>query len=150
MRGYYGRPEETAQFMDADGWCRSGDVAYYDEEGKVYFVERLKEMIRCMDNQVVPGEIEDLLMKHHDGIREVAVVGLPHQEYGEVAAAFVVLKNSHNERKKEIEEELKSIVAGSCAVHKHLYGGVHFVDSLPKTETGKVQKKALLPQHRNG
>uniref|UniRef100_A0A4D5RSU4 Putative acyl-coa synthetase n=1 Tax=Ixodes scapularis TaxID=6945 RepID=A0A4D5RSU4_IXOSC len=46
MRGYYGRPEETAQFMDADGWCRSGDVAYYDEEGKVYFVERLKEMIR--------------------------------------------------------------------------------------------------------
>ncbi|CAN7942598.1 unnamed protein product, partial [Ixodes hexagonus] len=126
-----------------------GDVAYYDEEGKVYFVERLKEMIRCMDNQVVPTEIEELLLKHHEGISEVAVAGLPHDEYGEVAAAFVVLKNSHQERRKEIEEELKNIVAASCAKHKHLYGGVHFVDSLPKTETGKVKRKVLLPPQRN-
>ncbi|EEC03082.1 AMP dependent CoA ligase, putative, partial [Ixodes scapularis] len=94
-RGYYKRPRETAQFRDSEGWCRSGDFAYYDTDGRVHFVERIKEMIKCMDQQVVPTELEVLLAKH-GGIAEVAVLGVPHLVYGEALAAIVVPK-------KEIE-----------------------------------------------
>ncbi|CAN7938032.1 unnamed protein product, partial [Ixodes hexagonus] len=146
IRGYYKKPKATAQFRDKDGWCHSGDLAYYDDQGQIYFVERVKEMIKCKDNQVVPAELEELLLARHDGIAEVSVVGLPDAELGEVPAAFVVLKETHKDSGKVTEKDIKDIVAGSCAEHKQLRGGVFFVDSLPKTETGKVQRKTLVEQ----
>ncbi|KAL1469037.1 hypothetical protein MTO96_025115, partial [Rhipicephalus appendiculatus] len=91
MRGYYKRPKETAEFFEGNGWCRSGDIGYYDEEGRFHFVQRLKEMIKCMDNQVVPAELEQLLLQEHaEDIAEVTVVGLPHPLYGEAPAAAIV------------------------------------------------------------
>ncbi|XP_040073421.2 4-coumarate--CoA ligase 1 [Ixodes scapularis] len=143
-RGYYKRPLATAQFRDRDGWCRSGDLAYYDTDGRIYFVERIKEMIKCLDNQVVPAELEQLLLANHDGIAEVAVVGLPHSVYGEAPAAVVVPKKDIVNGGQAMEKEIKGIIAGTCARHKHLYGGVFFMESLPKTETGKVRKKELV------
>ncbi|CAN7938030.1 unnamed protein product, partial [Ixodes hexagonus] len=143
-RGYYKKPEATAQFRDKDGWCRSGDLAYYDDQGQIYFVERVKEMIKCKDNQVAPAELEELLLARQDGIAEVSVVGLPHAELGQVPAAFVVLKETHKDPGKVTEKDIKDIIAGSCGEHKQLRGGVFFVDSLPKTETGKVQRKTLV------
>ncbi|KAM7308044.1 luciferin 4-monooxygenase [Ixodes scapularis] len=142
-RGYYKRPRETAQFRDSEGWCRSGDFAYYDTDGRVHFVERIKEMIKCMDQQVVPTELEVLLAKH-GGIAEVAVLGVPHPVYGEAPAAIVVPKKEIENVGGAMEREIKDIIAGTCAEHKHLYGGVFFVEALPKTENGKVQRKALF------
>ncbi|XP_037570211.1 uncharacterized protein LOC119450780 [Dermacentor silvarum] len=145
VRGYYKRPKESAELFDEEGWCKSGDAGYYDEDGRLYFCERLKQMIKCMDNQVVPAELEDLLLREHGKeIAEVSVVGLPHSEYGETPAAAIVLTE---EGKKQdfstLANRIRTTVATNLAVHKHLYGGVYFVDSLPKTETAKVNRPAL-------
>lgn len=148
MRGYYKRPKETAEFFEGDGWCRTGDAGYYDENGRFHFVQRLKEMIKCMDNQVVPAELEELLLQEHSGdISEVAVVGLEHHELGQAPAAAVVLKKTPGrDALAGIADKMKATIAGNLARHKWLYGGVFFLDSLPKTETGKVNRTALLQQ----
>ncbi|KAG0421910.1 hypothetical protein HPB47_002232, partial [Ixodes persulcatus] len=113
MRGYYKKPEATAAFKDRDGWCHSGDLAYYDEDGRFYFVERIKEMIKCMDNQVVPAELEGLLMASHEGIDDVAVIGLPHPVYGEAPAAVVVLNEQSKVEGHVTAEDIRNIIAGS-------------------------------------
>ncbi|XP_070390900.1 luciferin 4-monooxygenase-like isoform X1 [Dermacentor albipictus] len=146
VRGYYKRPKESAELFDEEGWCKSGDAGYYDEDGHLYFCERLKQMIKCMDNQVVPSELEELLLREHaNEIAEVSVVGLPHSEYGEApAAAIVVTEEVKKEHLTTLANRIRETVATSLAVHKHLYGGVYFVDSLPKTETAKVNRPALV------
>ncbi|CAN7988831.1 unnamed protein product [Ixodes hexagonus] len=143
-RGYYKRPLETTEFRDSEGWCRSGDLAYYDADGRIHFLERIGEMTKCLDNQVVPAELEEQLLVNHDGIAEVAVVGLPHPVYGEAPTAFVVPKKGLGSVGPAMETEIKDIIAGTCAVHKQLYGGVFFVEALPRTETGKVRRKVLV------
>lgn len=146
MRGYYNKPKETAEFFEGDGWCRSGDAGYYDIDGRFYFVQRLKEMIKCMDNQVVPAELEQLLLeKHCDLISDVAVVGLPHPQYGEAPAAAIVLKDGRRDKEHfhHLAEKIKATITENLAVHKHLYGGVFFLDSLPKNETGKINRSVL-------
>nr|XP_054927551.1 luciferin 4-monooxygenase-like [Dermacentor andersoni] len=145
VRGYYKRPKETAELFDEEGWCLSGDAGYYDDDGRLYIFDRLKQMIKCMDKQVVPVELEDLLLRHHaDEIAEVCVVGVPHSDYGEAPAAAVVLtENGCMQELPTLAERIKDTVASNLAVYKHLYGGVYFVDSFPKTETGKVNRTAL-------
>ncbi|XP_075742669.1 uncharacterized protein LOC119169863 [Rhipicephalus microplus] len=145
MRGYYKRPKETTEFFEGDGWCKSGDAGYYDEDGRFYFVQRIKEMIKCMDNQVVPAELEGLLLRtHSDDIMEVTVLGLEHAEYGEVPAAAIVAKKLGDKHGLSLlAEGIKKTIAENLAMHKHLYGGVFFFESLPKTETGKVSRSAL-------
>uniref|UniRef100_A0A1E1XDT5 Putative acyl-coa synthetase n=1 Tax=Amblyomma aureolatum TaxID=187763 RepID=A0A1E1XDT5_9ACAR len=143
MKGYHRRPEATADVLGGDGWLRTGDLGYYDREGHLYMVERLKQLIKCMDNQLAPSELEEILLTH-DAVAEVAVVGVPSSKYGEAPAAFVVLNASYAEPHSVIEEELKKLVAGQTAVYKYLYGGVIFLDSLPKAENGKILKKELL------
>ncbi|KAL1483183.1 hypothetical protein MTO96_033373 [Rhipicephalus appendiculatus] len=145
VRGYYNRPRESAELFDEEGWCKSGDAGYYDEDGRLYFCERLKQMIKCMDNQVVPSELEELLLRVHPAqIAEVCVVGLSHSEHGEAPAAAVVLtEEGKNQDLSTLVSDIKATVATNLAVHKHLYGGVYIVDSLPKTETAKVNRPAL-------
>ncbi|KAL1475215.1 hypothetical protein MTO96_037460, partial [Rhipicephalus appendiculatus] len=84
------------------------DAGYYDSDGKLYIVERVKDMIKCLDQQVVPAEIEALLSRH-PLVVDVAVVGVEHPDFGEAPTAFVVTESSAQGR---IEEELKRIVAG--------------------------------------
>ncbi|KAK8784998.1 hypothetical protein V5799_008636 [Amblyomma americanum] len=104
-------------------------------------------MIKCMDNQVVPAELEELILKEHsDFISDVVIVGLPSAQHGEAPAAVIVLKD-HSGSKCDTEnlaKKIKATVADNLAVHKHLYGGVFFFDSLPKTDTGKVTRSALV------
>ncbi|KAL1424320.1 hypothetical protein MTO96_020312 [Rhipicephalus appendiculatus] len=125
VRGYYKRPKETAELFDEEGWCKSGDAGYYDEDGRLYIVERLKQMIKCMDNQVVPAELEELLLRHYgDLIEEVSVVGVPHPDFGEAPAAAIVL--TEQGRKQDglsLTERIKATISTNLAVHKHLYGG---------------------------
>ncbi|KAM7303558.1 4-coumarate--CoA ligase 1-like [Ixodes scapularis] len=106
-----------------------------------YVVDRMKEMIKCMDQQVAPAELEDLLLKHED-VKEVAVAGVPHSEYGEAARAFVVLSNGHS-GSEVLKTRLFKLVADQSAPHKHLHGGLEFVSSIPKSETGKNLRRAL-------
>ncbi|XP_077539494.1 putative 4-coumarate--CoA ligase 2 [Haemaphysalis longicornis] len=141
MRGYYRNPEATAEYLDADGWCHSGDIGFYDENGRLNYVERMRDLIKCMDNQVAPSKLEALIMSHCPAVAEVCVVGLPQPEYGEAAAAFVVLKTGHEG--KVTGEAIKKIVADNLAKHNHLLGGVYFLDSLPRTGTGKAQRSVL-------
>ncbi|XP_077555047.1 uncharacterized protein LOC144169656 isoform X2 [Haemaphysalis longicornis] len=143
MKGYHDRPEDTADVLSADGWLKTGDLGYYDREGHLYMVERLKQLIKCMDNQLAPRELEDILLTH-DAVAEVAVVGVPSPKYGEAPAACVVLNKAYTEPHGVIEEELKKLVAGQLASYKQLYGGVIFLDSLPRAENGKVLKKDLV------
>lgn len=142
---YYKRPKESAELFDEEGWLRTGDAGYYDEDGRLYVADRLKQMIKCMGNQVVPAELEELLMQEHsDVIAEVSVIGLPHPEYGEAAAAAVVLtEEGRGQDLEDLAKRIKATIADNLAVQKHLYGGVFFLDSFPKTETSKVNRPAL-------
>ncbi|KAL3199797.1 hypothetical protein MRX96_053688, partial [Rhipicephalus microplus] len=121
------------------------DAGYYDHDGQLYFCERLKQMIKCMDCQVFPSEIEELLLHvHTTHITEVSVVGLSHSEYGEAPAAAIVL--TEEGKKQDIATlvaEIKTTVSTHLALHKRLHGGIYIVDSLPKTKTGKVNKPVL-------
>ncbi|XP_077558010.1 uncharacterized protein LOC144173481 [Haemaphysalis longicornis] len=145
VRGYHKRPKESAELFDEDGWLQTGDAGYYDENGRLYFAERLKQMIKCMGNQVVPVELEELLLSRHaEEIAQVSVLGLPHAEYGEAAAAAVVLtEKGRQQQLSDLEQRIKATVAGLLAAYKHLYGGVFFLDSFPTTESSKVNRPAL-------
>lgn len=145
VRGYHKRPKESAELFDQHGWMQTGDAGYYDENGRLYFAERLKQMIKCMGNQVVPVELEELLLKRHaEEIAQVSVVGLPHAEYGEAAAAAVVLtEKGRQQQLSELEQRIKDTVAGLLAAYKHLYGGVFFLEAFPTTESSKVNRPAL-------
>ncbi|XP_065306623.1 uncharacterized protein [Dermacentor albipictus] len=145
MSGYYKRPKETADLVDEDGWIKSGDAGYYDEDGRLYIVERLKQIIKCMNYIVIPAELEELLLlQHASDIAEVSVLGMPHPDYGEAAAAAMVLtQEGRRQDRKLLAEKIKATVASTLALHKHLYGGVFFMDSLPKTDTGKVSRATL-------
>ncbi|KAH6935016.1 hypothetical protein HPB50_002965 [Hyalomma asiaticum] len=118
------------------------DAGYYDENGRFFITERLKQMIKCMDNQVVPTELEELLLRHHvDEIDEVSVVGIPHPDFGEAPAAAVVLTGKGRTQDiRALAEKIKATVSANLAVHKHLHGGVYFVGLLPEDRDGESQQ----------
>ncbi|KAM7302383.1 4-coumarate--CoA ligase 1-like [Ixodes scapularis] len=142
MKGYFGRPEATAEAFSNDGWLRTGDLGYYDAEGRIHVTERLKQMIKCMDNVVTPAELEGILTTH-EAVAEVAVVGVPSSTYGEAPTACVVVKDGFETNLESLATELKELIAGQAAVFKHLYGGVFFMKSLPKSENGKILRQDL-------
>ncbi|KAL1473382.1 hypothetical protein MTO96_022321, partial [Rhipicephalus appendiculatus] len=141
MKGYYKNPELVKEFMDDNGWCRSGDIMYYDEDGRVYFVDRMKDMIKCLDQQVSSMELEGLLQSH-PSVADAAVVGVPKTKYGDAPAAFVALRDPKT-ASPELAAELKEHVASKTEKFKHLYGGLMFVDRLPRNTNGKVIKHQL-------
>ncbi|KAM7298602.1 luciferin 4-monooxygenase [Ixodes scapularis] len=142
MKGYYGRPEATLEVLSSDGWLRTGDLGYYDSNGQIYIVDRIKQMIKCMGNIVTPAELEEILTSH-EAVLEAAVVGLPSSKYGEAPVACVVVKETQERSLDSLEQELKELVAGQTSTHKHLYGGVVFMNSLPKSESGKILRQQL-------
>ncbi|KAM7307151.1 putative acyl-CoA synthetase [Ixodes scapularis] len=149
MKGYYGRPEATQEVLSSDGWLRTGDLGYYDSNGKIYFVDRIKQMIKCMGNIVTPAELEEILTTH-EAVLEAAVVGIPSSKYGEAPVACVVVKETQEKRLDILEQELKELVAGQTSTFKHLYGGVVFMNSLPKSENGKILRQELKSRILSG
>ena len=91
MKGYWNRPDATAEAIDADGWFYSGDIARVDEDGCYFIVDRKKELIIRGGYNVYPREIEEVLYEH-PAVREAAVIGIPHAELGEEVGAAVALK----------------------------------------------------------
>ena len=140
QREYYRNVEATAATWTADGWLRSGDLAYVDEDGFIYLVGRLKDVIIRGGNNVYATDVEAVVMEH-PAVREVAVVGVPHAVLGEDVGAWLVLK----EGASLTAPELTDFCATRLADYK-LPRVVHFVDSLPRNATGKVMKHVLRAQ----
>ena len=136
MEGYYNDPEATSKSIH-DGWFHSGDVAVVHPDGFVEIRDRLKDVIISGGENISSVEVEAALLEHA-AVREAAVVGMPDAKWGEVAHAFVVLR----EGCATTEEELRSFLRSRLA-HFKCPKAMRFVDELPKTATGKIQKYLL-------
>jgi long-chain acyl-CoA synthetase len=137
MKGYWQRPEATAEAIDTDGWFRSGDLARVDDDGYFFIVDRKKELIIRGGYNVYPRELEEVLHEH-PAVLEVAVVGIPHPELGEEVGAAIALKPDAT----ATPEELRKFVKSQVAAYKYPRR-VWLVDALPKGPTGKILKRAI-------
>lgn len=137
MKHYLNNEAATREIIDSDGWLHSGDVGHYDQDGYFKIVDRTKELIKVNALQVSPSELEDIILRV-TGVVEVSVVGVPHPKLGEAPRAYVVTN------KPLTADKIFDIVKSTAAKHKHLLGGVCFVDTLPKNATGKVMRKELV------
>lgn len=138
MNGYYRNPEVTESTVDKEGWLHSGDIAYFDEDGELFVVDRIKDLIKYRGYQISPGEIEGVLMSH-PAVLEAAVVGVSHAINDEHPIAFVTKIPGA----EMTEQELIDLVADNMMDHYKLRAGVIFLNALPRTNTGKVMKKEL-------
>jgi long-chain acyl-CoA synthetase len=136
MRGYYNRPEATAEVMN-NGWFRSGDLGRRDKDGFYYVVDRAKDMIIRGGFNVYPREIEEVLMTH-EGVSLAAVIGVADPKLGEEVKAYIIRKDGAT----VTEEELVAWSKEQMAAYKYPRV-VTFVESLPMTATGKLLKRAL-------
>ncbi|MFI7407973.1 long-chain fatty acid--CoA ligase [Streptomyces sp. NPDC049627] len=142
MSGYWGLPEETAAAF-ADGWFRTGDAARVDEDGYVFIVDRIKDMIISGGENIYPAEIEDLLLAHPD-IVECAVIGVPDDKWGEVPRAVVVPR----EGAALDPDEVLASLAGRLAKYK-IPKSVVLADELPRTASGKLLKSRVRTRYGN-
>jgi long-chain acyl-CoA synthetase len=136
MLGYWGRPDDT-QAAIRDGWFHSGDVGSMDDQGYVFIVDRVKDMINRAGFKIWPAEVEQLLYRH-PAVKEVAVYGVPDEEGGEAVAAAIVLRTGASATAVEIVEYCRA----QAAVYK-APSRVDFVTELPKNPTGKILKRVL-------
>ena len=136
-KGYYQMPEQTREAIDEEGWFYTGDFATIDENGYIQIIGRKKEMIIRGGYNLYPLEIEEIYYKH-PSILEIAIVGLPDTVLGETSCAAIVLKPG---RWEEVET-MKAFIKGKVADYK-VPDRVVFLDSLPKTASGKIKKDAL-------
>jgi len=140
MKGYWNRPEATAEAVDEDGWFHSGDVGYFDDDNFLFICDRIKDMVISGGENIYPAEVESVLFEH-SAIAEVAVIGVPDDKWGELLVAVVVL---HEGTTLDLEE-LQGFVGGKLARYK-LPRKLHLVDALPRNPAGKVQKFILKQQ----
>jgi 4-coumarate--CoA ligase len=137
MLGYLNNPEATAATIDADGWLHTGDIARIDADGHVTIVDRVKELIKVKGFQVPPAELEALIITH-PAVADVAVIGVPDVEAGELPKAFVVAKPGATVTPAEIQE----FVAPHVATYKQVRL-VELVDEIPKSPSGKILRRLL-------
>jgi len=141
--GYWGLPEQTAETFGADGWMRTGDVAREDEDGFLHIVDRTKDMIVTGGFNVFPREVEDVIATH-PAVAQVAVIGTPHEKFGEAVTAVVVPRSPGL-----ADDQVAEIVAlvkerkGSVQAPKQVIE----VDAIPLTGLGKPDKKALRARY---
>jgi long-chain acyl-CoA synthetase len=136
MQGYYNRPEETAKVIGPDGFFATGDIGVMSPAGAIKIVDRKKDMVLVSGFNVYPNEIEDVLFRH-PGILEVAVIGLPDAQSGEIPVACVVRKDSSLQ-----ESDIIAYARENLAAYK-LPRRVVFINELPKTPVGKVLRRQL-------
>jgi len=142
MQGYWNKPEETAIALRG-GWLHTGDIAKMDQEGYFMIVDRIKDMIKTVGENVYPREIEEVLFTHPK-VKDAVVVGLPHEEFmGEKIKAYIVLKEGQTATAREIIDFCK-VELSKFKVPKE----VEFRDQLPKTLVGKVLRRVLRDEER--
>lgn len=138
MKGYFSNEEATASTLDSDGWLRTGDLCYIDEDGFIFVVDRLKELIKYKGYQVPPAELEALLLTHPD-ISDAAVIPFPDKEVGQFPMAYVVRKTGSTIS----ESAVMDFIAKQVAPYKRIRR-VAFVASIPKNPSGKILRKDLI------
>lgn len=137
MNGYWRRPDATREVLDEEGWLATGDIAYRDADGYLFVVDRKKELIITAGYNIYPSEIERVIATH-PSVAMVAVGAVPHPEKGEIAAAFVVLREGASCG----EGELLQLCRAHLAAYK-VPRVVRFVRELPRTSSGKIRRRAL-------
>jgi 4-coumarate--CoA ligase len=137
MTGYLNNPAATAATIDPDGWLHTGDIGVVDADGHFTIVDRLKELIKYKGFQVPPAELEALLVTH-PAVADVAVIGVPDEEAGELPKAFVVLKPDQEVTAADIQ----AFVADRVAHYKQVRE-VEFVPEIPKSASGKILRRML-------
>lgn len=143
MRGYWQAEAETARVLRG-GWYHTGDVGYMDEQGFVYIVDRAKEMIKYKAFGIAPAELEAVLLEH-PAVRECAVVGWPDAEAGEIPRAYVALR----EGQSASDADLMAFANGKLANYKAIRQVV-FVESIPKTASGKILRRQFKERAQQG
>jgi len=143
MSGYWKLPEATAKTI-VDGWVHTGDVGYLDEDGYVYVHDRVKDMIVSGGENIYPAEVEAAMFRH-PAIADVAIIGVPHDKWGEAVKAVVVLRESETPSPEELLAFTREWIAG-YKVPK----SIDFIDELPRTPSGKVLKRILRAPYWEG
>ncbi|GHB36905.1 AMP-dependent synthetase [Streptomyces viridiviolaceus] len=138
MKGYLGRPDATAAMIDGDGWLHTGDVGHVDEDGWLFVVDRVKELIKYKGFQVAPAELEALLLTH-PGIADAAVIGAHDDDGNEVPHAYVVRRPAAGDLS---EGEVMMYVAERVAPYKRIRR-VTFIDGVPRAASGKILRREL-------
>ncbi|XP_076893619.1 4-coumarate--CoA ligase 2-like [Bidens hawaiensis] len=137
MKGYYNDPEATRATIDSNGWLHTGDIGLINDDDELFILDRLKELIKYKGFQVAPAELEALLLTHTD-ISGVAVVPMENEAAGEVPVAFVVKINGSC----VTEDDIKQFVSKQVVFYKRI-NRVFFIDTIPKSVSGKILRKAL-------
>jgi long-chain acyl-CoA synthetase len=140
--GYLNKPQATKEAFDAEGWFHSGDVAYMDEDGFAYIVDRKKDMINVGGEKVFPSEVEDMLLVHPK-IKDLVVVGIPADIKGEAPKAFIQLREGETATEEEIREFCKQIMAPY-----KVPVAVEFVTEVPRSVSGKALRRTLRDKQR--
>jgi fatty-acyl-CoA synthase len=143
MDGYYKDPEKTADTIQ-DGWLHTGDMARQDDQGLLYIVDRAKDMIISGGFNVYPREIEDVLFEH-PAVKQVAVIGVPHDKWGEAVKAIVVLHPDQTASEEELIDFVRQRKGGMMAPKS-----VEFWESIPLTNLGKLDKKKMRAPYWQG
>ncbi|MCI3226322.1 4-coumarate--CoA ligase family protein [Streptomyces sp. NP-1717] len=143
MKGYLGRPEETAHMIDADGWVHTGDIGRVDADGWLFVVDRVKELIKYKGFQVAPADLEALLLTH-ESIADAAVIGVNDEEGNEIPKAYVVRRPSAPEL---TGADVMAYVAEHVAPHKKVRR-VEFIEGVPRAVSGKILRRELRDRER--
>jgi long-chain acyl-CoA synthetase len=137
MAGYWKLEEATAKTIDTDGWLRTGDAGYMDEDGYIYIHDRVKDMIITGGENVYPAEVENAIYGH-PGVAEVAVIGVPDDKWGEAVKAMVVRKPGADPLPADIIKYARERIAAYKAPKS-----VEFIDALPRNASGKILRREL-------
>jgi acyl-CoA synthetase (AMP-forming)/AMP-acid ligase II len=141
MTGYWRDEEKTSQVMTKDGWLRTKDMGWMDEEGYVYLAGRADDMIIRGGENISPEEVEEVL-RSHPGVEDAAVIGVPDEEWGQEPRAIVVLKENEGATREELMEYCRTRLAGFKRPRS-----VIFVEALPHNPMGKVLRKKLRDEY---
>ncbi|MEM6580652.1 MAG: long-chain fatty acid--CoA ligase [Pseudomonadota bacterium] len=144
MIGYWNKPEETAKAL-RDGWVYTGDAAYVDEDGFIYIVDRVKDMVVTGGENVFTTEVENAVMTH-EAVQDVAVIGVPHEEWGEAVHAIVILREGKTVSEEDLISHCRELIAGYKLPKSIAFRG----EPMPLSGAGKVLKTELRKPYWEG
>jgi long-chain acyl-CoA synthetase len=144
MKGYWNKPDDTARTFTPDGWLKTGDAGFVDAEGYIYLTDRVKDMIISGGENVYPAEVENAL-SGHPAIADVAVIGVPHERWGETVKAVVVRRPDAEATPEQIIAYARERLAGyKCPT------SVDFAEALPRNPSGKLLKRQIREPYWRG
>jgi 4-coumarate--CoA ligase len=147
MKGYLNNPDATASSLTSDGWLYTGDIGRFDDDGWLFITDRKKELIKYKGFQVAPAELEAIIGSMTE-VKDVIVIPVLDEEAGEIPRAYVV--KQPNAPESFNDQSILAFVSAKVAPHKKLRGGVRFVDSVPKSASGKLLRRLQIQIDREG